>query len=92
MQALEEQTGVKNPRLHSRPRLRADCKKYMRGYQHLSSARQFNEVGLMPLQIGEILAYIDLAGIQRGEPAMKYLRMIQTLDATHMGWWSKKNK
>lgn len=92
MRALEAKTGVKNPRLHSRPTLRADCQQYREGYSALTSSRRFNEVGLQPISVQDILAYIEIAGIQKGYPASKFLRVIQAMDGTHLEWWSKKQK
>ncbi len=89
---LQKRTGVINPRLHSRPQLRADCKKYREAYRILTNAREFNQVGLQPIQVSEVLAYVEMAEIQKGYPALKLTRLVQAMDATHLEWWSKKQK
>lgn len=91
MLALEAKTGVKSPRLLSRPQLRADCKRYWEGFWTVANSRQFNQVGLQPLPISEVSAYIDIAGIQKGYPAQKFLRLAQAMDAAHLESWAKKN-
>ena len=92
MLALEAKTGVKSPRLLSRPTLRTDCRRYWDGFWTLANSRQFNQAGLQPLQISEIKAYTDLAGIQAGYPAQKFLRVAQAMDSAHLEVWAKKNK
>lgn len=92
MLALEEKTGVKNPRLLSRPRLRTDCRKYQRAYAALNNSRQFNPAGIQPLTIAEMRAYIELADISRGYPAEKFLRIMQQMDAAQLEWQLKKQK
>lgn len=92
MIALQEKTGVINPRLHSRPRLRADCRQYRQAFLTLSNARQFNQAGLMPIAVSEVSAYVELADVEKGFAATKLLRIVQAMDATHLAWWAKKRK
>jgi hypothetical protein len=41
-----------------------------------------------PLQISEVLAYLQLVGIAEVELRSKYLRILQTLDRVYLKHWS----
>lgn len=90
MLALEQKTGVKNPRLQSRPQLKTGSKKYMDAYQALAATRQYSQAGIQPIQLSEINAYAELHDVSPGRPRQKLTRMIQAMDETHLNWWAKK--
>lgn len=92
MLALEAKTGVKNPRLLTRPQIRTDCATYRDAYKALSNARQYNQAGVQPLTIAEVLAYAELAQIPKGYQTQKLLRIVQSMDNAHLEWWAKKQK
>ena len=92
LKAMEKSTGQPNPRLSSRPTLRTDVREYWSHYLTIADSRKFNQAGVQPIAITEIVSYIDLAGIRRGEPALKFFRMIKALDNTYLTWWNKKQE
>lgn len=93
MLALEKQTGIKNPRLLSRPKLRTELVEYMNEFRTLSLSRQFNEAGILPIQISEIEAYLRMKGVPPGAAQLRHLRFIQALDSVHVEWYyNKRNK
>lgn len=91
---LEEQSksGKPNARLATRPRLVSDGAQYWEAYWDLSSGRQFNEAGLQPFSPADILAYVDLSGIPRGEPAILLGRMVRAMDRAYLNWAAKKRQ
>ena len=91
MKLLEKQTGQKNPRLTSKPKLRTDCYGYMAAYQTLAQGRGYSEAGLQPFRITDIKAYAEVYCVDMGAPAQKLLRILQALDRTYLEWWGKRH-
>jgi hypothetical protein len=77
--------------LVKRPRLRADCGRYLTAFYTLSAARDSNGWGLNPIRIGEIKDYALLLG-RGGEEALKLLRVVQAMDLKYLGYLAEKNK
>ena len=92
LKAEEAATGRPNPRLASRPTLRTDTRDYWSHYLTLAETRKFNQAGVQPLSVPDIVSYSDLTGIHRGEPALKFFRIMRALDSTYLTWWAKKSQ
>lgn len=60
---IAETTGSLPKALESRPLPRSDCTKYRNVFQLLSGQRQYNEVGLQPILVSEIIKYCEGVGI-----------------------------
>ena len=65
---------------------------YWDGFFAISDGRGLNQVGVDPLPVSEILAYCDLAGIPRGDPGTKFLRLMRAMDGVFLKHHYKKNK
>lgn len=87
---IAETTGEAPDALLRRPRLRPDVWGYWDGFFTLSDARQHNQTGLLPIQVSEVLAYCDVVGIPRGDPAAKMLRIVQAMDKAYLAYQHKK--
>lgn len=92
MLELEKKTGVKNPRLRSRPTLRTGNEQYMLAYGQLSRSRGYTDSGLLPLAIADIKAYMDIIEVEPGHPRRRFLAFIQAMDEAHLAYISKKQK
>ncbi|WP_048769176.1 phage tail assembly chaperone [Oligella urethralis] len=90
MIALEKQTGKPNPRLASRPKLRAELTPYFQAFNSLSRSRQFTDSSILPLRITEIEAYLRILGVPQGQAQLRWLRFIQAMDGVHMKWYSDR--
>lgn len=73
--------GNVHPAELTKPALRDEDRRYYDAFRHLSACRTWNQVGPNPLQVSEVAAYLGLLGIEDSETKLKYLRLIQGLDA-----------
>lgn len=78
--------------LKSRPRIRPDCRGFYDAFHVLSGQRNHNDTGLLPIGIGEVLAFADGTGIPRGDQFAKLLRHITALDRVYREFSRKKTK
>lgn len=92
LKAEEAATKRPNPRLASRPTLRTDTREYWTHYLTLADTRNYNQAGVQPISISTISDYLDLCGIRRGEPALKFFRIMRAMDNAYMTWLNEKNK
>jgi len=90
MLAFEAKTQDVALPLRTKPTLRTDCVPYLLGYNALAFARLSNQAGIQPIQLQDVLAYVELSGIEKGYPAQKFLRLIQAMDAVHLNWWAER--
>lgn len=44
----------------------------------------WNQVGPQPIQVSEVKSYMEMVGIEDPDTRLKYLRLIQGLDAVEM--------
>lgn len=88
----EKKSGKPNARLASRPRLKNDGLIFWEAFWDISSGRQFNEAGLQPFSAADILAYVDLSGTPRGEPAILLGRMVRAMDRAYLNWAANKRQ
>lgn len=70
--------------LLSRPRLKRQDAPYLDAYYCLSAARTAGFGGADPIQVSEIVAYLNLVGVSGAEERARYLRTIQQLDHTYL--------
>lgn len=78
--------------MRSRPKLRTGNEQYMAAYGQLSKSRGYSEVGLMPLTISDIKAYMDIIEVEPGHPRRRFLAFVQAMDEAHLAHFIKKQK
>lgn len=88
---MYQETGILPRALASRPNLEPENLEYLDAFNFLDAARQTYAEGIQPVQVSEVLSYCTLAGIPVGEPALKMLRIVQSLDNARINHWHKKN-
>jgi len=87
---MQQKAGIKPRALESRVALRADCQDYYSFFRTLGRHRPFNPSGLQYIQISEVKALLDLAGIADRDERLKILRIVQNLDAVCIEFYAKK--
>jgi hypothetical protein len=68
----------------TRPALRSENRRYYDAYRSLSAGRTWSQVGPNPIQVSEVQAYVHLCGMEDPATCMKYLRLIQGMDAVEI--------
>jgi hypothetical protein len=63
----------------------------MDAYYSLTAARSSGFGGAEPIQISEIVAYLDLVGILDRDERAKYLRHVQRLDNAYLTYAREKD-
>lgn len=76
--------GDIHPAELKRPALRSEDKRYYDAYRALSASRMWSQIGPSPIPVSEVNAYMDMVGIEDPETKLKYLRIIQGLDAVEI--------
>lgn len=89
---MYQDTGKFHPAHLRKPALRGDCIRYLDAYRLLSASRIWTEAGPQPLQVSEVEAHLNLAGIKGTQARMKYLRIIRAMDDTEMRYLLSKKK
>jgi hypothetical protein len=89
---VKEDTGVPHPADIGRPGLRNDCIKYLDAFRYLGSSRLWSEAGPQPIQVSEVEAYLNIAGIEVPYMKLKYLFLIQQLDRVEMKHIARKQQ
>lgn len=80
---MADTTGKTPPALLNRPVLKPHLAHLLEAFYELSSQRMIGEVP-QPIQISEILAYVDLLGVIEPEDRQQLLKAIRTLDAAYL--------
>lgn len=76
--------GTIHPAELTRPALRNEDRRYYDAYRSLSASRNWNQAGPMPIPVSEVWAYMEMVGIDDHETRLKYLRLVQGLDAVEL--------
>ena len=76
--------GTIHPAERDRPALRSEDRRYYSAYRSLSASRMWTQVGPVAIPVSEVKAYMEMAGIEDPETKLKYLRLIQGLDAVEV--------
>lgn len=87
---MQQKAGITPRALQSRVALRTDCQQYYSLFRTLGRHRTFNPSGLQYVQITEVKALLDLAGISDRDERLKILRIVQNLDAVCIEFYAKK--
>lgn len=66
----------------SRPQIKQADVPYYEAFSALNASRQAGAAGNEAIPISDVLAYLQLVGIASVEARVKYLRLIQKMDAT----------
>lgn len=82
--------GKRVPSLENVPEVEEFCKIFWDGFDFLSERRIQTEVGPQPIQISEILAYVEYVGIFDSDTRDSFLRIVQHLDRTYINFKLKK--
>lgn len=69
--------------LRSRTKLQSVDVPYWRAFHSLHAARPHSSAGPAPIAVSEVLAYCELVGIASVPQRVKYLRLMQRLDAVY---------
>ena len=56
----------------------------MQAFDTLSRSRQVGMSSPQPLQLREMLAYLELVGIHERQQRLRYVRILQTLDDVYL--------
>ncbi len=76
--------GNVHPAELTRPALKPCDRRYYDAYRSLSASRMWSQVGPQPIQVSEVKSYMEMVGIEDPDTRLKYLRLIQGLDAVEM--------
>jgi len=87
-QERAKQTGVTPAPLRAIPKLHSRDQELLKAFRALDQARPMGHSSPTPLQISEVLAYLQLVGIAQADLRSKYLRILQMLDRVFMKHWS----
>lgn len=87
-QERARQTGVTPAPLRAIPKLQPRDRELLEAFRGLDQARRMGHSAPDPLQISEVLAYLQLVGIAQQDLRSKYLRILQMLDRVFMKHWS----
>lgn len=83
-EAIYKDTGQHHPAFLRKPTLRSDCIRYYDAYRSLGVSRSWSQVGPLPIQVKDVEAYLNLAEIEGSATRLKYLRLIQRMDAVEL--------
>lgn len=89
---MEAATGVRPPALAEKPELREGGRAVLGAYDLIDQSRLFSEYGPQAIQVAEILAYLEIARIERGEDRLLFLSTIKTLDVIYMNHYAEQHK
>ena len=76
--------GNVHPAELTRPALKDEDRRYYDAFRALSASRTWSQIGPNPVQVSEVQAYLWMLGVEDPETKLKYLRLIQGLDAVEM--------
>lgn len=76
--------------LLKRPKLVPHDYRYLDAFNVLSKARQRGMDGPQPIQVAEIVAFFNLAGVESQRDKARYTRVIQQLDGVYLDHMTKK--
>lgn len=76
--------GNVHPQDKRKPALKRGDRRYYDAFRSLSASRMWNQVGPTPLRLSEIHHYLQMAGIETPETKLKYLRLMQGMDAVEL--------
>lgn len=78
--------------LLNRPYLKVRDARYKEAFDVLHSSRTQGFSGQNSIQVSEILAYLELVGIDSQQERVKYLRLIQKLDDVYFAYVAEKRQ
>lgn len=81
--------GITPKALLERPEIDDEMHGYLDQYGILDRARNMT-MGLAPITLAEIKAYLDLAGVHGVSERMKFVRIAQAIDGASLEAYAKK--
>lgn len=76
--------GDVHPAELTKTALRSEDERYYGVFRSLSASRIWTQIGPNPIQVSEVRAYMDMAGIEDSATRMKYLRLVQGMDIVEL--------
>jgi hypothetical protein len=86
------ENGDVHPAMLTKTALRSGHRRYYDVYRSLSASRTWSQVGPNPIQVSEVHSYMEMAGIEDPSTRLKYLRLIQGMDAIELKSIREKTK
>lgn len=80
LRQIERDTGTTPKALIDRPELARPNWPDLAAFDLLDSSRLVNQVGPQPLQVSEVLAYLELAGVEDVEDRVLFLHRMKVMD------------
>ena len=89
---IERETGVTPNALAVKPGLDKGGFGILHAYDLLDQSRLHSEIGPQALQMSEILAYLEISGVEDGYDRLFFLRTIKRLDVIYLNHCAEKQK
>jgi hypothetical protein len=89
---IAEDTGSMPNALATKPALSSGGASILRSFDVLDNSRLVYEGGPQAIQVGEILAFLEIAKIEEVEDRLLFLNTIKTLDVIYLNHFAESNK
>jgi len=81
---IQETTGMTPKALLDRPRIVQYDRYYLDTYYDLAAARCYNQAGIQPIPVVDIVAYMNLVGVAESSERYRIFQAVRSLDAAYL--------
>lgn len=81
---FQEASGIVPKAILDRPKLMQHDRYYLECYYDLAAARRYNQAGIQPIPVADIVAYLDLCGIDQTAERYRMFQTVRRLDGAYL--------